>query len=304
MLDNSILLAIANHTAETQSALAELLNVDRRKVDAVLQRLRRKEHVFFSKDEKRWAVTADGQVEANKLAPSKPSETVGDELVDSQSKETPEVEEKMNMLDDTKDTTQENTTTNLDELDAAIASARDQKGQAHPADNKGRKRKTPEERDAERQLEATAREERKAEKERIKAEKLAAKNGAKAPHMSKVDRAASKLPRLSENAQQSFNELTLNLSSVELSSLAAWLQHHNRINATELALNAKVSEGQQVEIVGGDPRYVGMTGVVAKAQRIRCYVDVNMGSETRQIYLFTSEVTPVEVEEEQVAAAQ
>jgi len=66
------------------------------------------------------------------------------------------------------------------------------------------------------------------------------------------------------------------------------------VQATQRALSQKVAAGDEVRILGGDPRYVGMTGTVSKAQRIRCYVTV--GGVNKPIYLFTSDVQVLEGE--------
>lgn len=133
------------------------------------------------------------------------------------------------------------------------------------------------------------REARKAAKALERGAKLAEKLAARGPaHMSKVQRAAEKLPELNDLAQGVFNDATTNLTGPMLASLAAHLAHFNRVRATERALGTKIAAGVKVTIVGGDPRFVGKTGTVAKAQRIRCYVDVP--GVNKQVYLFTSDV--------------
>lgn len=134
---------------------------------------------------------------------------------------------------------------------------------------------------------------RKVERAAKKAEKLAAKSN-KTPHMSKVERAAAKLPQLSDAAQMSFNDITVNLDAASVAALAEHLMHFNRVQATTRALTQKLAEGDQVRILSGC-RYVGSLGTVTKAQRIRCYIDI--GRE-KPIYLFTSDVELVEVASE------
>ena len=133
------------------------------------------------------------------------------------------------------------------------------------------------------------REARKAAKVSDRSAKLAEKLAARGPaHMSKVQRAAEKLPELTEVAQGVFNDATTNLTGPQLAALASHLAHFNRVRATERALGTKIEAGVKVTIIGGDPRFVGKTGTVAKAQRIRCYVDVP--GVNKQVYLFTSDV--------------
>lgn len=121
------------------------------------------------------------------------------------------------------------------------------------------------------------------------------------PHMSKVERAAAKLPLLNQKAKDVFDNAIVNLSRDQLAALAMHIEHYNRVKATEAALKAKVTEGMTVRIVGGDPRYIGLVGTVAKAQRIRCYVD--LPDVSRPVYLFTSDVEQIVGEPEEVQQA-
>lgn len=137
---------------------------------------------------------------------------------------------------------------------------------------------------------------RKVERDLARSAKKAAKAAdAKTPHMSKVDKAAAKLPALGLAAEEAFNDISVNYSADQIAALAAHLTHFNRVQATSRALTQKISTGDTVRIVGGDPRFMGMTGTVAKAQRIRCYVEVEGAK--KPVYLFTSDV-------EFIAAAQ
>lgn len=133
---------------------------------------------------------------------------------------------------------------------------------------------------------------RDAEREAKKAEKAAAKKPA---HMSKVDKAAEKLPALSENASSVFNDAVANLPAAQVAALALHLQHFNRVKATERAMTAKIEEGLEVEIIGGDPRFIGKVGTVVKAGRLRCHVEVE--GLDKNVYCFTSDVAPVAAEE-------
>jgi transcription antitermination factor NusG len=89
-------------------------------------------------------------------------------------------------------------------------------------------------------------------------------------------------------AQKFFDEITPNLSAEQVTSLVLHLQHFNRVKATERALNQKLDLGQHVRIIGGPTKYVGMTGTVDRAQRIRCFI--NIPGVRKPVYLFTSDV--------------
>lgn len=143
-----------------------------------------------------------------------------------------------------------------------------------------------------------AREAAKAQREAERAVRRANKDAnPKGPvHMKKVAKAAEKLPPLgSESAERIFNEITVNFGAAVISALALHLQHFNRTKATERALGQKVEAGARVNIVSGDPRYIGMTGTVDRAQRIRCYV--NVPGVRKPVYLFTSDVAVLPAEE-------
>lgn len=131
----------------------------------------------------------------------------------------------------------------------------------------------------------------KAEREARKAAKAAEKSSGKPAHMKKIDRAAGKLPQLNDQMQLTFNEVTTNFSAEQITALALHLQHFNRVKATERALGQKLEAGALARIIGGDPKFIGMTGTVIKAQRIRCYVEVP--GVKKPVYLFTSDVEVV-----------
>lgn len=152
-----------------------------------------------------------------------------------------------------------------------------------------RPRLTDEEKAARKAAKDAERATKKAEREAARAAKRAAKEAEKrTPHMSKVEKAASKLPALSEAAQVAFNDIIANFGASTVSAIAAHLQHFNRVKATERALGQTISTGDTVRIVSGDPRFIGQTGEVFKAQRIRCYVTVPGAK--KPVYLFTSDV--------------
>ena len=138
-------------------------------------------------------------------------------------------------------------------------------------------------------LRETERAAKKAERDVARTAKIAERNANRSPaHMKKVQKAAEKLTALGTAAELIFNEATANLPGAELAALATHIQHFNRVKATERALNQNLEVGQEVNIVGGDPRFIGKTGTLAKVQRIRCYVTVE--GINKPVYLFTSDV--------------
>ena len=133
------------------------------------------------------------------------------------------------------------------------------------------------------------REERRLKREAEKSAKLAAR----AQKPSRLDKAAAGLPPLSEGASTLFNDATTNLNHSDLTALAAHLSYHLRAEATKAAATAKIEEGTRVRITGGDAKWLGQIGLVVRAQRIRCFVALD-ADPSRQVYLFLSDVTPVE----------
>jgi hypothetical protein len=212
-------------------------------------------------------------------------------------------------------TTDSNLDTKLSAIDKALAAAKARKAlkdssppgdEAHASDPKELKVKKETQPDfakaQKKEALAAARAAAKATREAERQKRREAKTAdAKGPvHMKKVEKAASKLPGLNETAQVLFTDITTNLSAAQVAAIALHLQHFNRLKATERAIDQRVAAGARVTIVGGDPRYVGMTGTVDRAQRIRCYV--NVPGVRRPVYLITSDVQALREEATAVAS--
>lgn len=155
-----------------------------------------------------------------------------------------------------------------------------------------RPRLTDEEKAARQATKDQERAAKKAAREEARAAKRAERDAAKQPaHMRKVQKAAEKLGTLNDAMQLLFNEATANGTAADVAALAAHLQHFNRVQATQRALGQAIEAGMTVRIISGDTRFIGQTGTVFKAQRIRCYVNVEGAK--KPVYLFTSDVEPV-----------
>ena len=187
---------------------------------------------------------------------------------------------------------------------ATAKAPKEPKAAAAPAEPK-RPKVTEEEKAARLAQRETERTARKAVRDEARAAKLAERAAAKQPaHMRKVEKAAEKLGGLSDAAQLIFNDATTNLPAADLATLALHIAHFNRVKATERALSTEIKAGLTVEVVSGDPRFIGKTGTVVKAQRIRCYVNIEgannrpvPGTDETGIYFFTSDVVAVEAVE-------
>lgn len=264
--------------ANTQQSICSTLNAEDRTVDNALRRLKSAEKIKFVKEAKRWtslsqpsALPAEGvEGSGDTNPPAATSAAEGNNMKEPQSN-----------------------SSSVSDIDDAINKAKAGKGQKpakEEASAKGKRPRLSDEerkaRDEQRELDRAA---KKQERERVKAEKAAARDKDRpAAHMSKVQKAAAKLPNLSDVAQSLFNDATVNLDVAGVAALAAHLQHFNRTKATERALNQKVNVDDMVKITGGEPRFIGLEGQVTKAQRIRCYVKVE--GFKKPVYLFTSDV--------------
>lgn len=197
----------------------------------------------------------------------------------------------------------DNSNDSISKIDAAINAAKSRKGKRAGTDNDVTSNgsepatKRPRLTDEQKAQRLAVKEQERAEK---KADRIAARAARKAEqaankpaaHLAKVAKAEAKLPVLETNAQATVNEVTTNFSRDQINAIAKHLEHFNRVQATKRALEQKINAGDKVRIVGGDSRFVGQEGVVSKAQRIRCYVEV--AGAKKPIYLFTSEVELVE----------
>lgn len=141
--------------------------------------------------------------------------------------------------------------------------------------------------------------ERKAERDKKREEKLASAIDRGPAHISKVEKAAANLPPMNEDTQLIFDEAK-KLRPTDIEVLAAHLAFEARKTATIAASTSNLKVGQQVTIIGGQPRYIGQSGTVTKVQRIRCFVQLD--SNGKEIYLFTSNVVPVATAAEPVPA--
>lgn len=195
---------------------------------------------------------------------------------------------------------QENMNTKLSAIDKALAAAKARKAAKDglSTDSTAEVTKAPKVKvdDAARAAARMAKDaERQAKKEQrdaartAKREARAAEKASRQPaHMKKIERAASKLPGMDAQMQLLFNEATANFGASQITALALHLQHFNRVKATERALSQKLETGMDVRIIGGNPKFVGLTGKTGKIRRIRCFVEVP--GQTKPVYLFTSDV--------------
>jgi hypothetical protein len=132
----------------------------------------------------------------------------------------------------------------------------------------------------------------KAERLRLREQRAQERlDGQPIPHLSKVLKAADRLPELSDAANQHYEALVNDLPPGDLNALGLHLQHQYRHHVTEAAAARRLVVGQRVRLLGGPARTLGKVGTVVGLNRIRCYVEVDgvAGSS----YVFTSETEDV-----------
>lgn len=283
-------------TASRAMLLAELQLTDPTVLDRALERMKRRGGIAFDKPAKAWTMIVNENDRPTAPPPSPVSALpdeggvqLGDANLSAHEPASAAVAAELTEIN--MNTPKSDDTSKLDAaLNAAKARKKNPNGTEKSTTARTRlsaeeKAKRDEALEAERAAKKLAREAKRAERQ-------AAREAAKKPaHLSKVDKARSKLPAMDATVGQFFNELTVNFTGAQLSALAAHLQHHNRENATKRALAQQVKTGDSVRIVSGDSRFIGKTGTVTKAQRIRCYVEVEGAK--KPVYLFTSDVEVV-----------
>lgn len=150
---------------------------------------------------------------------------------------------------------------------------------------------------AEREALKKAREEKRAARKAAREEKKAAKaaeRAAKGSGDKLVEKALSKLPKLDENTAALVAQI-VECTHAHSASLAAVIDHLKfaaNVAGRAQAKAVEVEAGDAVRIVGGNPKYVGMVGIVERAAKLRCHVAVP-GKDTT-IYLFNSDVEVVD----------
>jgi hypothetical protein len=164
--------------------------------------------------------------------------------------------------------------------------------------NRGRRKLTDEERLEREQVRADEKAKRQQEREARRAAKREADaNNGPPAHMKKVEKALEKLPKLSSACEVLFSQLTSEFDLRDVEMLTAHLTTYVRAQRTREALNCVLKVGEVVRIQSGNPKYVGLVGTVARTQHIRCYV--SLPNFKHDVYLFTSDVTPLSFEEAQ-----
>lgn len=143
--------------------------------------------------------------------------------------------------------------------------------------------------------------EKRAAREQLRLEKKTLREEAKAsrvPHMKKVEKQAKNLPTLAVDQQELVDDVLARFDETAITAVIANLQFELRKRATEQARHINLEVDQLVRITsaeGSNAKWIGHLAHVTKSQRIRCYV-TPVGSD-KEVYLFTSNVSPVSEDE-------
>lgn len=181
-----------------------------------------------------------------------------------------------------------------------------------PEEKAERAKKLAEEREAKKQERERVRAQKKAEREALQAQKKKEREAKKIAkelerkaklanrppaHMSKVEKAAAKLPELNEELAEHVANLTENYNVAELSRLVAHLQHSNRARSTLASADVEFEVGQRVRIVASenDPSLIDQVGTVTEMRKIRVLLEVE--GVNRPVYLFASDCEALETVE-------
>lgn len=134
-----------------------------------------------------------------------------------------------------------------------------------------------------------------AKAEALQARAAAKKNSTESAHLRKVERARAKLPKLGEEAQKTFDELTNSMSIAQLEALAQHLLVQSRaIRTIRSVKQAPVTVGDKVRVVGGDNSFVGLIGEVVVAGKLR--VQVKVEERNKPLYLFRADVEAAQLD--------
>jgi flagellar biosynthesis GTPase FlhF len=108
-------------------------------------------------------------------------------------------------------------------------------------------------------------------------------------HMTKVEKAASKLPSLGSSLSEDFASLTEKFTVGELNVLIAHLQVSNRAKQTLASNSVNFEVGQQVRITSSelDVSLIGKVGTVTEMRKIRVLLEVD--GVNKPVYLFAAD---------------
>ncbi len=160
---------------------------------------------------------------------------------------------------------------------------------------------------AEREALKKVREEKRAARKAVREEKKAAKlaeRAAKGSGDKLVEKALSKLPKLDDQLSALVAQI-VECTQAHSASLAAVVDHLKfaaNVAGRAQAKAVEVEAGNAVRIIGGNPKYVGMVGIVERAAKLRCHVAVPNKDTT--IYLFNSDVEVIDPDSLDAPAAK
>lgn len=143
-----------------------------------------------------------------------------------------------------------------------------------------------------------AKEEKKAAKLAKLAEEKAQKSGSPS-HLKKVAKARAKCPKLDARSTKAFDDvIAMGLDVGQLTALSAHLAVQAREMQTVSAAASKpLVLGSTVRITGGNPKFVGLVGEVVYSHKLRAKVQVDGFKDP--LYIYTGEAVAVEAKSEE-----
>lgn len=116
-------------------------------------------------------------------------------------------------------------------------------------------------------------------------------NNEKRVHEAKINKYENTLPTPSEEVSELL-DLTSALSTSDMNVLHAHLGIAIRRRGVTTSSTPAPTEGAQVKIVSGDPRYIGIVGTATRVRRARSYVTIP--GRAKPLYLFTTDLESLE----------
>ena len=181
------------------------------------------------------------------------------------------------------------------ENEALSAEEKEARKAAKKAEREARNAERKARLEEERQAKNAERLARKAERDANRTEKVA--------HLSKVEKAAERLPELTPGAISYLNSLEPEQANVtDLAVALAHAQHILRARQTKASHDVDLKEGQVVRVISGEGRWIGAMATVKAVRSIR--VIISVAGYDKDIYVFAADLVPCEVVEREVVMSE
>lgn len=196
---------------------------------------------------------------------------------------------------DTPQSNEKNDPSKEEEKEALSAEEKEARKAAKKAEREARNAERKARLEEERQAKNAERLARKAERDANRTEKVA--------HLSKVEKAAERLPELTPGAISYLNSLEPERANVtDLAVTLAHAQHILRARQTKASHDVDLKEGQVVRVISGEGRWIGAMATVKAVRSIR--VIISVAGYDKDIYVFAADLVPCEAVEREVVMSE